>query len=56
MVLTIATNGIAFTILPRGCTTHFRFAILIDINEDSTCNIRHGSAQIELLKKTDLII
>ena len=56
IVLIVASNGIASTLLPRGRIAHSKFAILIEINEDSTCNIRQGSAQVELLKKIDLII
>ncbi|KAF7835654.1 ATP-dependent DNA helicase PIF1-like [Senna tora] len=40
IVLTIASNGIASLLLPGGLTAHSRFAIPININEDSTCNIK----------------
>ncbi|GKU99751.1 hypothetical protein SLEP1_g12550 [Rubroshorea leprosula] len=48
-------GGTAF-LLPGGRTTHSRFAIPIEINEKSTCNIKMDSSQVELLSKTRLII
>ncbi|XP_019195688.1 PREDICTED: uncharacterized protein LOC109189535 [Ipomoea nil] len=37
-------------------TAHSRFAIPISINEDSTCNISHGSQLAELIVQSKLII
>ncbi|XP_061367498.1 uncharacterized protein LOC133310564 [Gastrolobium bilobum] len=56
IVLNVASSGIASLLLPGGRTTHSRFRIPIQINEDSTCNIRPKSTIAELLSKTKLII
>ncbi|GLU17006.1 hypothetical protein SLE2022_334050 [Rubroshorea leprosula] len=56
IVLHVASCGIATELLLGGRTSHSRFAIPIDINEDSTCNISKGTPLAELLSKTKLII
>ncbi|GKV51952.1 hypothetical protein SLEP1_g58565 [Rubroshorea leprosula] len=56
IVLNVASSGIAAELLPGGRTAHSRFAIPIDINEDSTYNIKKGTPLVELLSKTKLII
>ncbi|TXG69924.1 hypothetical protein EZV62_004859 [Acer yangbiense] len=56
IVLNVASSGIASLLLPGGRTAHSRLSIPIQINEDSTCNIKQGSPQAELLLKTKLII
>ncbi|XP_019171089.1 PREDICTED: ATP-dependent DNA helicase PIF4-like [Ipomoea nil] len=56
IVLNVASSGIVSLLLPGGRTAHSRFAIPIAVNEDSTCNIRHGSELAELLVQTKLII
>ncbi|XP_061368581.1 uncharacterized protein LOC133311548 [Gastrolobium bilobum] len=56
IVLNDASSGIASLLLPGGRTAHSRFRIPIQINEDSTCNIRPKSTIAELLSKTKLII
>ncbi|GKV24803.1 hypothetical protein SLEP1_g34370 [Rubroshorea leprosula] len=56
IVLNVASSGIAALLLPGGRTAHSRFAIPIEINEKSTCNIKMDSPQAELLSKTRLII
>ncbi|XP_061352378.1 uncharacterized protein LOC133297280 [Gastrolobium bilobum] len=56
IVLNVASSGIASLLLPGGRTAHSRFRIPIQINEDSTCNIRPKSTIAELLSKTKLII
>ncbi|XP_072081071.1 uncharacterized protein [Arachis hypogaea] len=56
IVLIIASSGIASLLLPGGRTAHSRFAIPLNLDEFSTCNIRQGSALAELLIKTKLII
>ncbi|XP_028791347.1 uncharacterized protein LOC114747221 [Neltuma alba] len=56
VVINVASSGIAATLLPPGRTAHSRFAIPIDINEDSTCNISHGSPVSHLLRSAKLII
>ncbi|XP_061341690.1 uncharacterized protein LOC133288015 [Gastrolobium bilobum] len=56
IVLNVASSGISSLLLPGGRTAHSRFRIPIQINEDSTCNIRPKSTIAELLSKTKLII
>ncbi|XP_061348566.1 uncharacterized protein LOC133293951 [Gastrolobium bilobum] len=56
IILNVASSGIASLLLPGGRTAHSRFRIPIQINEDSTCNIRPKSTIAELLSKTKLII
>ncbi|XP_054817030.1 uncharacterized protein LOC129316651 [Prosopis cineraria] len=56
IVLAIASSAIAATLLPSGRTAHSRFAIPIDINEDSVCNISQRSPLAYLLQQTELII
>ncbi|KAH0735831.1 hypothetical protein KY285_011538 [Solanum tuberosum] len=56
IVLPVATSGIAALLLPNGRTAHSRFHIPLDINAESTCEIRQGSQLAELLLKTSLII
>ncbi|XP_057746277.1 uncharacterized protein LOC130965536 [Arachis stenosperma] len=56
IVLTVASSGIASLLLPGGRTAHSRFAIPLNPNEFSTCNIKQGSPLADLLVKTKLII
>ncbi|XP_054795045.1 uncharacterized protein LOC129300500 [Prosopis cineraria] len=56
IVLAVASSAIAATLLPSGRTAHSRFAIPIDINEDSVCNISQRSPLAYLLQQTELII
>ncbi|XP_019177192.1 PREDICTED: uncharacterized protein LOC109172491 [Ipomoea nil] len=56
IVLNVASSGMSSLLLPGGRTAHSRFAIPISVNEDSTCNISHGSQLAELLVQTKLII
>ena len=56
IVLTVASSGIAATLLPGGRTAHSRFAIPISINEYSVCNISHNSPLANLLRAITLII
>ncbi|CAH9080016.1 unnamed protein product [Cuscuta epithymum] len=56
IVLNVASSGIASLLLPGGRTAHSRFAIPININEDSTCNIKQGSQLAGLIVKCKLII
>ncbi|XP_061340530.1 uncharacterized protein LOC133287008 [Gastrolobium bilobum] len=55
-VLNVASSGIVSLLLLGGRTTHSRFRIPIQINEDSKCNIKPNSTIAELLSKTKLII
>lgn len=52
IVLTVASSGIASLLIPGGRTAHSRFAIPIDVDEFSTCNIKQGSPLAELIIKT----
>ncbi|KAL8499256.1 hypothetical protein ACS0TY_022295 [Phlomoides rotata] len=39
IILNVSSSGIASLLLPGGRTTHSRFAVPINIDESSTCNI-----------------
>ncbi|KAF7835267.1 uncharacterized protein G2W53_010126 [Senna tora] len=56
IVLAVASSGIASQLIPGGRTTHSKFAISLDCNENSTCSIMQGSDLANLLKHTKLII
>ncbi|KAL6518025.1 hypothetical protein OROMI_033726 [Orobanche minor] len=56
IVLNVASSGIASLLLPGGRTAHSRFAIPLNLNEISTCNIKQPSELAELIEKTDLTI
>ncbi|XP_028784203.1 ATP-dependent DNA helicase PIF1-like [Neltuma alba] len=56
IVLTVASSGIAATLLPSGRTAHSRFVIPIQVNELSICGIKQNSPLTHLLQKTKLII
>ncbi|GJT29014.1 DNA helicase PIF1, ATP-dependent [Tanacetum coccineum] len=56
IVLNVASSGIAALLLEGGRTTHSRFAIPINVVEDSMCNISADSELAELLRMTKLII
>ncbi|XP_020272660.1 ATP-dependent DNA helicase RRM3-like [Asparagus officinalis] len=56
IVLPVASSGIALILLPYGRTAHSRFKIPIILNEHSTCGIKQGSPEANLIKQTDLII
>ncbi|XP_019171369.1 PREDICTED: uncharacterized protein LOC109166926 [Ipomoea nil] len=56
IVLNVASSGIASLLLPSERTAHSRFAIPININEDSTCNIKQGSPLAALIVRCSLII
>jgi len=56
IVVTIVSSGIASLPLPRGRTTHSKFAIPMLATQNSTCNIHQGSDLAELLTITQLII
>jgi len=55
-VLAIASSGIASLLLLGGKTAHSRFKILIDLQDDSTCNITQQMKVAKLVRKADLII
>jgi len=56
IVLAVASLGIAFLLLLGGRTAHSRFKILIDLRNESTCNITQQMKVAELVRKADLII
>lgn len=56
IVINVASSGIASLLLPGGRTSHSRFKIPINPNEESTCNIKQGSPLAELIIKAKLII
>jgi hypothetical protein len=50
-VLAIASSGIASLLLLGSKTTHSRFKILIDMHDESTCNITQQMKVAELVHK-----
>ncbi|XP_074352012.1 uncharacterized protein LOC141691172 [Apium graveolens] len=56
ILLSVASSGIAATLMPGGRTAHSRFKIPIVLDECSTCNIAHDSDVAQLIKQTQLII
>ena len=52
----VASSCIAALLLPGGRTAHSRFAIPLDINEVSICNIGKNAQLAELIRQTSLII
>ncbi|XP_076913852.1 uncharacterized protein LOC143572638 [Bidens hawaiensis] len=56
IILTVASSGIASLLLTGGRTTHSKFRILKNLNEDSTCYMDPGTNEAQLLEKTKLII
>lgn len=56
IVLPVASSRIAATLLPSGRTAHSRFAIPIQVTEESICNIKQNSPLANLLQQTKLII
>ncbi|KAF7826887.1 putative PIF1 DNA helicase/replication protein A1-like protein [Senna tora] len=53
--LVVASSGIASQLIPGGRTTHSRFVIRLNIDENSTCYIVQGSDLAELMVHTKLI-
>ncbi|GKE86956.1 ATP-dependent DNA helicase PIF1-like protein, partial [Tanacetum coccineum] len=56
IVLNVASSGIAALLLEGGRTAHSRFAIPINILEDSMCHIPADSQLADLIRKAKLII
>jgi len=56
IVLNVASSGIASLLLPGGRTAHSQFSIPLQIDDESTCNIKQGSPLSQLIRKTSLII
>ncbi|XP_016166002.1 uncharacterized protein LOC107608783 [Arachis ipaensis] len=56
IVLTVASSGIASLLLPGGRTAHSRFAIPLNLDEFSTCNIKQNTPLAELIIRAKLIV
>ncbi|GJZ48131.1 hypothetical protein Tco_0601963 [Tanacetum coccineum] len=56
IVLNVASSGIAALLLEGGRTAHSRFAIPINVVEDSMCHIAVDSELADLIRKAKLII
>lgn len=56
IVLNVASSGIASLLLAGGRTAHSRFAIPINVNEDTVCHITPNSWLADLIRQTSLII
>ncbi|CAN1760453.1 ATP-dependent DNA helicase PIF1 [Linum perenne] len=56
IALVVASSSIATTLLPDASTTHSLFKIPLEVYHSSTCAIRKGTQQVELLKAATLII
>jgi len=52
----VASSGIAAQLLQGGRTAHSRLKIPFDLQANSTCNIRLGSTEAELLQKAKIIL
>jgi hypothetical protein len=56
-VLSVASSGVTSLLLPRGHIAHSRFRIPCDdLDESTTCNIKHGTMLCELIQAVSLII
>ncbi|XP_013589518.1 PREDICTED: uncharacterized protein LOC106297932 [Brassica oleracea var. oleracea] len=56
IVLNVASSGIASLLLQGGRTAHSRFGIPLNPDEFSSCTMKHGSDQANLVKVSSLII
>ncbi len=56
IVLAVASSGIASLLLPGDRTADSRFKILIDLHDESTCDITQQMKVAKLVRKADLII
>lgn len=56
IVLCVASSGIAALLLPGGITSHSRFKIPLNVNEDSVCDIKRNTQLYNLIQRTPLII
>lgn len=52
----MAFSGIAALLLPEGITSHLQFKIPLNVNEDSSCDIKHNTQLQSLIWRTALII
>ncbi|KAI3941961.1 hypothetical protein MKW98_009171 [Papaver atlanticum] len=56
VVLAVASSGIASLLLPGGRTAHSRFKIPITLEDNSTCDVSHGTQLAGLICKAKIII
>ncbi|KAF8048044.1 hypothetical protein N665_2708s0004 [Sinapis alba] len=56
IVLNVASSGIASLLLQGGRTAHSRFGIPLNPDEFSSCTMKHGTDQANLVKASSLII
>jgi ATP-dependent DNA helicase PIF1 len=56
IVINVASSGIASLLLPNGKTAHSTFCIPLEINEKSTCNVKHDTFRAKFLMAASLII
>src|SRR6185437_10274383 len=56
IVLTVASSGVASLLLPGGRTTHSRFKIPCDLDDDTVCDIKRGTMLAQLIQETTLVI
>ncbi|XP_021974611.2 uncharacterized protein LOC110869685 [Helianthus annuus] len=56
IALAVASSGIASLLLPGGRTTHSRFAIPLELLQNSTCAIKQNTQLAHLLQEVRLII
>ena len=56
IALAVASSGIGALLLPGGRTAHSRFHNPINVNDDSTCDIKQRTQATELLSKTSIIL
>lgn len=56
IVLTVVSSGISALLIPDGRNAHSRFAIHINVDEYSTCDIRSKDPLVDLIRHAKLII
>ncbi|XP_074351964.1 uncharacterized protein LOC141691119 [Apium graveolens] len=56
IVLSVASSGIAATLMPGGRTAHSRFKIPIVLDDHFTCTISHKADIAQLIQQTSVII
>jgi ATP-dependent DNA helicase PIF1 len=56
IVLAVASSGIASLLIPGGRTAHSRFAIPLNVDERSTCEIGTKDPAAQLIRRAKLII
>jgi hypothetical protein len=56
IVLTVASSGVASLLLPGGRTSHSRFKIPIDLDDNGVCDIRRCTMLSALIESASLII